>query len=157
MNRFVPMATTSFQPVGYYVPQPLVVTRTNAATLGATEFGAAKKKPKAGANKKKKKAKPKSKPKKPGFFQTTGKVLAAGGKEMAADYIQKKTGVDITGQSMPEEEPAIDTGTSEQEATPPAEEKKSNMPLIVGGIVAALALAGGGLYLAKRKKAQAQL
>ena len=156
MNRFVPMATTSFQPVGYYVPQPLVVTRMNAGMFGATEFGAAKKKD---AKKGKKKGKKKSGVAK--FLDTTKKVGGAALKEAGADYLKKKTGIDITGETPAEGtsaaggsgsdyESGSDSGGGEGEET-----KKSNMPLIIGGTVAALLLAGGGFYLYKKKKAAA--
>lgn len=156
MNRFVPMATTSFQPVGYYVPQPLVVTRANAGMFGATDFGAAKDSKKKGKGKKKGK-------KKSGvakFFETTGKAAGNLAKEGAADLLKKKTGIDITG--APADAAAVDTGTSYEDSGSGSgsgsggeEEKKSNMPLIVGGAVAALLLAGGGFYLYKKKKAAA--
>lgn len=154
MNRFVPMATTSFQPVGYYVPQPLVVTRMNAGMFGATEFGAAKKKD---AKKGKKKAKKKSGVAK--FFETTGKAAGALAKEGAADLLKKKTGIDITGET-PADASSAEGGTSSDyesgsDSGGGEETKKSNMPLIIGGTVAALLLAGGGFYLYKKKKASA--
>lgn len=154
MNRFVPMATTTFQPVGYYVPQPLVVTRMNSGMFGATEFGAAKKKD---AKKGKKKGKKKSGVAK--FLDTTKKVGGAALKEAGADYLKKKTGIDITGET-PAEGASAEGGTSSDYESGSGsgggeETKKSNMPLIIGGTVAALLLAGGGFYLYKKKKASA--
>jgi LPXTG-motif cell wall-anchored protein len=155
MNRFVPMATTSFQPVGYYVPQPLVVTRANGGMFGATEYGAAKKKDD-------KKSKKKGKKKQSGFekfVKTTGKAAGNLAKEGAADLLKKKTGIDITGETpaegtMPDDASMTsDAGSSGEGGG--EDTKKSNMPLIIGGVVAALALAGGGFYLYKKKKASA--
>jgi LPXTG-motif cell wall-anchored protein len=151
MNRFVPMATTSFQPVGYYVPQPLTITRTNTGMFGATEFGAAKKK---GKKKGKKKENALTK-----TLKTAGKAGGALLKEAGADLLKKKTGIDITGET-PADTTAVDTGTSDagyssESGSGSEEPKKSNMPLIIGGVVAALALAGGGFYLYKKKKSAA--
>lgn len=159
MNRFVPALSTTFQPMAFYTPQPMMVAAKTrpygALALGATEFGAAKKK-----DDKKAKGKKKGKKKESGlknFLKTSAKAAGALAKEGGADLLKKKTGIDLTTPS--EGGAGVDAGVSSGESYDAGSEgsggeetKKSNTPLIVGGVLAALLLAGGGFYLYTKKK-----
>ena len=121
MKNFVPMATAEFQPQAFYTPRPVFVNVQPLA--GITDFGAASK----GKKKKKKKS---------WWDQVKDTVQAAvpGLKDAAieagSDYVEKKTGVDLT----PDKKQPIKNEETPPEATGP------NWALIGTASVAVLAI-----------------
>ena len=133
MNRYLPMATIPFRPMAAYVPSAVFVASNPFVPYGAP-------------GKKGKKKKGKGKKKTSAFMEALKKVGAAAGdlaQEGAEVLLEKKTGIDVSG-----------SPSSGNEAVPePASsgvEEKSKVPLIVGGLVAVLAIGGLGYYFKQR-------